>query len=62
MKKTKTKQANYRLPEELLNDLQEVSEAVEVSQTQLVREAVEARVRRAKRVIERRQESELSPA
>jgi hypothetical protein len=62
MKKAKTIQANYRLPESLLSDLKEVSEAAEIPQTQLVREGIEARVRRAKRVIERRQNAELAPA
>jgi hypothetical protein len=62
MKKAKTIQANYRLPEALLTDLKEVAEAAEIPQTQLVREGIEARVRRAKRVIERRQNAELIPA
>jgi hypothetical protein len=62
MKKAKTIQANNRLPESLLSDLKEVSEAAEIPQTQLVREGIEARVRRAKRVIERRQNAELAPA
>jgi predicted DNA-binding protein len=62
MKKAKTIQANYRLPESLLSDLKEVSEAAEIPQTHLVREGIEARVRRAKRVIERRQNAELAPA
>lgn len=60
MKKDKTVQANYRLPVSLLRDLKEVAETVEVSQTQLVKDALEARVRRAKRVIARRQEAELA--
>lgn len=58
MKKDKNIQANYRLPESLLNDLKEVAEATQVSQAHIVKEGIQTRVKRLKAVIERRQKSE----
>lgn len=60
MKKDKNIQANYRLPESLLTDLKAVADAVQLPQTQIVKEGVETRIRTLKRVIERRQKSELA--
>lgn len=62
MKTNKKIQTNYRLPEALFNDLKEVSEATQVSQTQIVKQAVETRVRQLKQVIKRRRETESLPA
>lgn len=62
MTKDKNIQANYRLPESLLNDLKEVAEATQTSQSLIVKEGVQARVRRLKAMVERRQKSESVPA
>lgn len=42
--KQETKQANFRLPEELLIELKEVADRSEVSQTVIVCEAVKEKV------------------
>ena len=51
MKKEKTKQANYRLPKSLLNDLKFVSEHRDESQSAIVQSAVREKVSRLKRNI-----------
>lgn len=62
MKKEKNIQANYRLPESLLNDLKEVADATQVSQSQIVKEGVQDRVNRLKKNLERRQRSVAVPS
>jgi hypothetical protein len=62
MKTNKKVQTNYRLPESLFNELKEVSEKTQLSQTQIVKQGVEARVRQLKKVIARRRETESAPA
>lgn len=42
--KQEIKQANFRLPEDLLNDLREVADNEQVSQTVIVREAISDKV------------------
>ena len=54
MKKEETKQANWRLPVTLIEELQEVVEETGGSQTELVREAIQQKVARKKRQLERK--------
>lgn len=48
MSKEKTKQANFRLPESLLDDLQKLAEQTPHSQTDIVTKGVRQQVRRLK--------------
>lgn len=61
MKKQQNKQANYRLPETLLNDLREVAEETQMPQSLIVRAGVQEKINRLKTQIQRRkQKAELS--
>lgn len=61
MKKQRNKQANYRLPETLLNDLREVAEETQMPQSLIVRTGVQEKINRLKTQIQRRkQKAELS--
>lgn len=62
MKKEKTKQANYRLPESLLRDLKFVSEHREESQTEIVETAVQSKVARLKKNILQQRERQAEAA
>lgn len=49
MSKESKKQANFRLPEPLLDDLRTVSEIIGDSQTELVTEAIEEKLQKEKK-------------
>lgn len=49
--KTDKKMINFRIPENLADDLKEVSDALDVPQSQLVRDAVRDKVAEVKRQI-----------
>ena len=46
--KKPTKQANFRLPEHLLEELQEVAETLDTTQTEIVKKGVERRIKEIK--------------
>ena len=48
MSKEPTRQANFRLPEQLLDDLKLVSETTGDSQTEIIKKAVEPKIERLK--------------
>jgi hypothetical protein len=63
MKREKTRQANWRLPETLLDELREVSEKTETPLTDIVRSGLQERVNRLKAKIAREERSsEAVPA
>jgi predicted DNA-binding protein len=57
MKKNKIKQANYRLPETLIEDVKELSEKTGTSQTQIVVDGIQLRVKTLKARLARREQA-----
>lgn len=57
MNKETKKQANFRLPGELMDDLKQVSEATNDSQTEIVRKAIEQKLNRIKNGLQKKQQA-----
>lgn len=62
MRKEPNKQANFRLPEALLNELREVAEVKEMSQTDIVRDGLQEKINRIKSGIQRQREKQEAVA
>jgi len=56
MKKKESKPASYRLPKALLGELKEVSEKTEISQTKIVQDGIQLRLKTLKARLARREE------
>ena len=56
MKKTPHKPANFRLPVDLANELREVSDEMETTQTDIVTEAVASRLKTLRGRLERKRQ------